>query len=59
MPATMAGSLRRCGDAGSQHAARLVHHARRVLDADELLARRLHVALGAPQAGQDQRLLRR
>ena len=45
----------RC-EAGSEPAARGVHHAHRVLDGDELLAARLHVALGPAQAGQQQRL---
>jgi hypothetical protein len=36
-----------------------VHDAHRVLDADELLARLLHVALGAAEARQDQSLLAR
>ena len=40
-----------------KRSARRVNHAHRVLDADELLARRLNVALGATEARKDQRLL--
>jgi hypothetical protein len=40
-----------------EHAARHLHDTHRVLGADELLARRLHVALGAAEAGKNQCLL--
>jgi hypothetical protein len=36
-----------------------VHDAHRVLDADELLARLLHVSFGAPEAWKNQSLLAR